>query len=221
MHDSSGTPSGPARHEADSDLPAPHRLALAYAPAAARPAWTALLALDLRLAALLREAREPLLAQIRLAWWRDRLNEESASWPIGEPVLAALASWRGRHRLLVDLVNGWEQLLGDAPLPAERLAAMAHGRATAIAALAEVLGEGDQVRERAMHAGRLWALSDLAAHLNHPAEIADVQALLAGEPSSMPLLPRSLRPLPVMHALVTRHGGRAILVAMRLGLFGR
>ena len=47
-----------------------HRLALAYAPAEARPAWAGLLALDARLAGVVRAAREPVLGQLRLAWWR-------------------------------------------------------------------------------------------------------------------------------------------------------
>ena len=51
-----------------------HRLALAYAPAASRGAWLGFLALDMRLAAIVRAAREPMIGQIKLAWWRERLR---------------------------------------------------------------------------------------------------------------------------------------------------
>ena len=46
-------------------LPPPWRLALAYAPGSVSAAWAAFLALDIRLAGLVRGAREPLLAQVR------------------------------------------------------------------------------------------------------------------------------------------------------------
>ncbi len=62
-------------------LPTMHRLALAYAPGRTRLAWLALLALDSRLAGVLRSASEPMLAQIRLAWWRDMLARSEADRP--------------------------------------------------------------------------------------------------------------------------------------------
>ncbi len=195
-------------------------MALAYAPASARPAWAALLALDLRLAGIVRSVHEPLLAQVRLAWWRDRLGEDCANWPAGEPVLQALRGWNGHYAGLIALVDGWEELLGEAPLPSASLAALAEGRAQAFVALSRALGEEASIG--ATHAlGLRWALADLAGHLSHPQEIAAVRALLEASDAKVSRLPRSLRPLPVLHALATRDGGRAILVAMRLGLFGR
>jgi len=77
-----------------SELPPPQRLALAYAPARARPATLALLALDARLAAILRGRREPLAAQLRLAWWREMFARPPSDWPAGEPLLEALRGWR-------------------------------------------------------------------------------------------------------------------------------
>ena len=96
------------------------RLALAYAPRTARPAWLAVLALDQRLAGIVRSAREPLLAQIKLAWWRERLAEPVARWPQGEPLLSALAAWDGQAAALVALVAGWEAVLvGNGPIEAD------------------------------------------------------------------------------------------------------
>ena len=63
-----------------------------------------------------------MLGQLRLAWWRDRLNDDPAKWPKGEPLLGRLGSWGERSRALVPLVDGWEALLGE-PLPVWKLIA--------------------------------------------------------------------------------------------------
>ncbi|OWR01077.1 hypothetical protein [Sphingopyxis witflariensis] len=77
-------------------------------PHARRPAMTALWALAARLTRLLIEAREPLIAQIKLAWWRDMaalIASDPDALPKGEPLLAELhATWGGQVGLetLVD-----------------------------------------------------------------------------------------------------------------------
>lgn len=62
-----------------------------------RAAMTSLWALVQRLAQLLIDARDPLVAQIKLAWWRDMLGclaNEPTQLPEGEPLLANLRdSW--------------------------------------------------------------------------------------------------------------------------------
>jgi len=192
------------------------RLALAYAPASAREHWLTLLALDARLEKIVRTAREPMLAQLKLAWWRDRLSADPAGWPKGEPLLARLAGWSDPAALvaLVALVDGWEELLGEPPVDA---AAFAAGRAAAATALARELGaDGVGVGP----ASRAWAFADL---------------VLAGEgltPEVPPRgLPRAMRPLAVL-AGVTLGAARkgradalytpgAWLTAVRIGLFGR
>ena len=67
------------------------------------------------------QAREPLLGQVRLAWWRDRLGQDPADWPAGEPLLAALRGWQPQFAALAALVDGWELLLGAPPLPSDCL----------------------------------------------------------------------------------------------------
>ena len=211
-------------------LPAPQRLALAYAPARARPAWLALLALDARLGQQLRVQREPILTQLRLAWWRDRLGEPLSAWPRGEPLLAALGAWRGEHGGLVRLVDGWEELLGEAPLPSAALGAFMAGRAAAFRALACVLGHED-AQAAAHRGGAGWAIADLAGHLSHPDERAAAAELAAAHDWRRLRLPRDLRPLAILHGLSARAmtrkhpgtiGGRSdFLVALRLGILGR
>ena len=86
-------------------------------PRERRPAIAALWALAERLTKLLHDAREPLIGQIKLAWWRDMmamLANDPAALPKGEPLLAELqATWTGRGGLdtLVDAAEA--MLLAD------------------------------------------------------------------------------------------------------------
>lgn len=201
-------------------LPPPWRLALAYAPRATRDRWLTLLALDVRLAGVVSSAREPILAQMRLAWWRDRLRDRVEAWPKGEPLLAALACWDGGHGALIPLVDGWEALLGEAPLAAEALMQLAEGRAAACQALAPA---APQVGRMA----RGWALADLLAHIGHPEERAAVSAAIAAHDWRGARLPRGCRPLALLHGIAARSQGDpekmqqiGLFTLMRLGLIG-
>ena len=140
------------------DLPVLQRLALAYASARSRPATLALLALDARLAQVLRGRREPIAAQLRLAWWRDMLGRPAAEWPRGEPVLdcaARLARSRGAGGAAV----GWEALLAETLSP-QAIAEFVDGRGQAFAALARELGveRGGGCRRGRAASGR-WPIS--------------------------------------------------------------
>ncbi len=207
-------------------LPPLERLALAYAPAAARADWLSLLALDARLAAVVRQAREPMLAQLKLAWWRDRFNAEPAGWPKGEPLLARLAPWGEATRTLAKLVDGWEALLGEAPLGEAELDAFADGRIAALAALAHRL----DARSAAVVAlGRQWTLAELALQLGSPAERGVAAEMLAAAGPAL-RTPRPLRPLSLLAGLsrraVRKQQGEALAgvgalgAAIRLGLLG-
>jgi len=207
-------------------LPPPQRLALSYASARSRDATLALLALDARLAALLRARREPLANQLRLAWWRDVFEKPQREWPQGEPLLDALRTWRD-PAALASLPTAWEALLAEEFTP-QLVAEFADGRAQAFAALAREL-EAESVGQAA-EAGRIWALADLAANLSGSAERALVVELgrSCGRP---PHLPASLRPLAVLAGLgaaaLARGGGDLLagpsrmLLALRIGLTGR
>ena len=208
-----------------ADLPPPQRLALSYASARARPATLALLALDARLAAVLRARREPIAAQLRLAWWRDVLARPAAEWPHGEPVLDALRGWRDPSGLS-GLAVGWEALLAEALTPTA-IAEFVAGRASAFACLARELGA--EAVEAAEQAARIWALADLAANISDGEERALVVDY--GRPIVPPPLSASLRPLAVLAGLGARalqQGGAPLLsgpgstlLALRIGLTGR
>jgi phytoene synthase len=193
-------------------------LALAYAPARAREPTLALLALDTRLAGIVRNSHEPSLAQLRLAWWREQLQADAETWPRAEPLLAALRSWQGHHVALVALVDGWEYLTGAAPLPETDLSEFAQGRGKTFRSLAEVLGTEAESAEKL---GRQWALADLADHVAHPDEREAARRLLAAE-GRPARVARALRPLTVLHGLaVRRQSAPSLLAALRLGLLGR
>lgn len=206
-------------------LPLPQRLALAYAPRGSREATLALLALDAHLATLVRQAREPIVGQLRLAWWRERLEEPVEQRPSGSPQLDALFSWKGREAALVALIDGWEHLLGET-LDRKAIAAFAEGRGGAFAALAE-----PEFAAATMLAGKRWALADLAAHLGSAEERGDVLAAAAELGRETSALPRALRPLAVLDGLARRslarggaplaQGPLAGLAALRLGILGR
>lgn len=210
---------------ASSELPLADRLALSYAPAGRRAAAQALLLLDHRLAAILRQGGEPVIAQIKLAWWRDRLSESPVAWPTGEPLLAALRQWPADPATLVPLVNGWEALLGE-ELTMSAIEDFAQGRALAWAALAPA-GQGRAVAAVA----REWALADLALNLGNEAEAGAARRLVLAGRQRGGRLPRAVRPLAVLHALSRRalergsgellDGPMAGLIALRIGLTGR
>jgi phytoene synthase len=142
-------------------------LALSYA-SRGRDAAAALLALDDRLAAILRRTTEPLVGQMRLTWWREALEKLDTAPPPAEPVLAALAAEalpRGlRGADLTPMIDGWEALLDD-PLDAAAIERHAMRGRALFEAIAGVIGvSGDPVAA----AGEGWALADLARHLSDP-----------------------------------------------------
>lgn len=209
-----------------TELPLPQRLALSYAPVRARPATHAFLALDARLAGILRARREPLTAQLRLAWWRDILGQTVNAWPAGEPLLAELSGWRDPSALAA-LPEAWESLLAEELTPAA-IAEFVAGRASGFAALARQLGAADD--GAASDAAEIWALADLAEHLGDGAERALVVECGRAK-GAPPRLPASLRALAVLAGLgaaaLDRGGGtllagpRSALLALRIGLSGR
>lgn len=210
-----------------SELPVERRLALAYSPAWARDDTAALFLLDARLAGILRQTREPMLGQMRLAWWRDRLSDAALPPGLGDPLLEQLNGWPRRDGL-VALVNGWEALLADAPLPDGSIDAFVRGRAEACRDLAIRVGV-EAHAARATAAGAGWALAELAGKLSDPAEAARVAELSRDRDWQRLQLPRELRAITVLYGLACSKKGQGELIsgpidmlrAARLGLFGR
>lgn len=205
------------------DLPPALRLALAYAPAAARMPMAALFALDTRLSRAGGQSGEPLILQMKLAWWRDQLGKPAEQWPRGEPILDALAQTSIDPVALVALVDGWETLLVCEQMDLAVIEGFAEGRARAWQAVAGSLG----CDEDTAPAARRWALADLAGQMPPGEGRAMVWSL--AEPGRT-YLPRLLRPLAVLDALAGRarrrdaallDGPIGLALAMRVGIFGR
>ncbi len=101
-------------------------------------------AYDLEVQRIVGDIKDPLLAEIRLAWWREQLQVlATGGEPPAQPLLQALASGRNTGRgvdlaALAAVEDGVLPLLGDDPLP---LLQMARARGGALfAALAAAMG---------------------------------------------------------------------------------
>ena len=207
-------------------LPMLQRLALSYAPRSSRDEVLALMLLDERLAAILRDRGEVMIAQIKLAWWRDRLAEDPARWPAGEPLLERLQGCTFPPSAMAPLVDGWERML-DEELSVTAMEEFAGGRAQAWSAICPDRALTDPV----IACARQWALADLALNLGNAEEASAARGMALAERVSAASLSRQLRPLAVMHGLAMRalHRGSADpldgplagIAALRIGLLGR
>lgn len=199
------------------------RLAAAAAPARLRPAYRAVFALDGALRRIALSAREPLPAQLGLAWWRDACGDIRSNRS-RHPVLLALdQDWHGDAGHLISLVDAWEEVAVSQDARDTAAEALASCRARAFAAIAQ---EGESA---ALGAARVWTLVTLAEHAPDAQQREAMRATARGIAAQR--LPRSLRPLAVLAGLARRalaaNRGQLIgdrlspLAAMRLGIFGR
>ena len=211
-------------------LPVLHTLALSYCPAIAVPETLGLFALDARLAGVVRSASEPMLAQIRLAWWREVLDQPVRDRPGGDPLLELLACWETERVALGKLIDGWEALTVQGTLSALAIDHLASARGDCFGALSSLLGVAED-RELAAAMGRRWALADLCGRLSNPDERQSAVDLARRQKWPRSRLARPMRPLVVLHGLAARGLRRQdglgkprpldVLIAMRLGLLGR
>lgn len=196
-------------------------LALSYVPAEKRPALGALWRLDAALGAVLAGGREPLLSQIKLTWWRDRLIELDRAPAPAEPVLqevaARVVSRAIRGEQLARMEEGWAVLLGEDPLTAAELETYAVGRGALLFRYSSSL-LGYQLNEKVKRAGEGWALADLARHSNA------VDAAAALEAAGVKLAdvtaqrwPVVMRPLGMLAMLAKRDAARGLGTFERQG----
>ncbi len=146
----------------------PERIALAYVPSRHRDAVTALWALDTALGRVVATTTEPLIGQMRLTWWHDRLTGLDTGVVPAEPVLVALHGMVQDNRItgaqLALLVEGWEQLLEPLPLDADQLTSFAQKRGGPLFDLSAQLSGSSVTSEL----GYGWALIDFAMHCSDP-----------------------------------------------------
>jgi 15-cis-phytoene synthase len=101
----------------ETSLPPPILLAIAYTPEPVRARLSWLLMLDQRLSEVLSRASEPMIAQLRLSWWRDALKTAPDKRPKGEPLLLKLSALAPDDTIInagIVLVDGYEILATNA-----------------------------------------------------------------------------------------------------------
>jgi phytoene synthase len=82
-------------------------IASLFAPAGKRPLLFALYALNHELGHVAEAAREPMMAEIRLQWWRDALEEARAGKPRGHDVLQGMAEAFAQADIAPALLDAW------------------------------------------------------------------------------------------------------------------
>ncbi|MEQ1549003.1 MAG: hypothetical protein ABL918_10215 [Chakrabartia sp.] len=150
--------------ESISLLDPDRNLALAYAKARNRTLYKALFLLDERLGSCVALARDPMLAQIRLAWWRDALLGLHKQNPDRDPLLSTLKNLSADGGFdvtsLAAMVDGWEYLLEELPLLDDHLVRFAQLRGGHLFSLLSGCDD-PYVRD----AAQLWALMDVSRRL--------------------------------------------------------
>lgn len=164
-----------------------------YWPVELRPAFDALFAIDEAMGDVVARATEPSLAGIKLAWWRERLEELDQGKVPAEPRLQAAAAEllaRGiSGAMLAELEAGWAELLVQQPDP-ERVLARGH----VLFAIGARLLDADF--SSLMSAGRLFAAGNLQRRgLGVPGAFVV---------TDLPRFPRRLRPLTALAVLARR-----------------
>src|SRR5688572_13876953 len=90
-----------------------------YWPLELRPAFDTLMEIDEAMAGVVAKATEPALGAIKLAWWRERLEELDQGRIPAEPRLKSAAAELLPRGLtgaeLAELEDGWATLLDDKP----------------------------------------------------------------------------------------------------------
>jgi phytoene synthase len=204
-------------------LTPPKRLAIAYARADARPALALLLAFDVKLGRLFRDSSQPLIGQLRMAWWRDVIMKDLAARPAGEPVVAQLSALQCSHpqwdlgAYMTQLVDGWDALLSAEIWSDDVITLHIDVRAAAIfdgyAAMAGLAPSSDITA-----VGRRWALAELPQYCQTQDQFDRVAAMTVPG-SVVAAFPRAIRPLTLLE-----RAGRADASPARLfwhGLTGR
>lgn len=130
-----------------------------FAPEPQRAGLLALLAFDHELARTRTVTREPMLARIRLEWWREAVAEAAGDGkPRAQPVVESLSEIVRRHDISADrlraLIDAREEEI-DGPLDVMRA-----GHALADLELA-VLGATDPASQQAAHAvAAAWLMGE-------------------------------------------------------------
>jgi len=190
-------------NDAYDELPPPARLAIAYAPCGIRPSFALLLQFDARIAGVVGNASEPLIGQMKLAWWRDAIGAGASESPKGEPMLSALFGFDQPilTKAAVALIDAWEILVADPQWSALTVQDFAQARGEAIArAYSGLCGPADFPSD----AMTQWAIADL--RLRFGSRVPDLALL----DSALPVV-RMFRPLTILAMSVRQVSGPRLI----------
>jgi len=172
-----------------------------YWPVPLRPAFDALFSLDDALAEVVARSREPALGGIKLAWWREQLEELEQGRVPAEPRLQAVAAEllpRGVSGAgLGALTDGWTTLLEEVP-DIERIG---EGGAKLFSIAAGLLGASDPMIATA---GRLYRNPQVERR-----ELSSVHWPMELHQLASHRFPKALRPLTLLAALAARDARRS------------
>lgn len=183
-------------------------LALTYVRSDRRGALAALFAIDRAMGDVVRSTREPMLGPIRLAWWRERLEElDQGGAAPAEPRLQRLEQellpFGVTGHDVAELEGAWLRLFDPFPWTSETSEAIWLRGNRLFGLGARVLGKPDQ---HFQEAGGLWALVEVARHCSDPSsrtflleQACGLARRLGGERIASPL-----RPLSMLAALAIR-----------------
>lgn len=175
----------------NAELKPPVLLAIAYATPRYRAAFKLILQIDQRMADIVAKAREPLVGQIKMAWWREGFTSPPESRPKGEPIFEALAGQGNKipTATLEVLVSAWEILLGRDDWTRDMLAQHVDLRTQAVfGTYGDWVGASYDVRA----IGNAWAFGSLERAF--PGRLASsVKPLLPPLPTA-----RATRPLTIL-----------------------
>jgi phytoene/squalene synthetase len=156
-----------------------------FAPEPARTDLLAVLAFNHELARTRSVTREPMLARIRLEWWREAVGAAAgAGKPRAQPIVESLSETVRRHKLapeqLVALIDAREEEI-DGPLDVLRA-----GHALADLELAVLGVAGDASRKAARAVAAAWLMGEGP---ERDALLADARGLRREvDPAALPIL---------------------------------
>ena len=188
-------------------LGADRTLALSYIPARNRAALAALFAIDAAMGDVVRTSSDPMLGQIRLAWWRERLEELDQGVVPAEPRLQAVAEAlipkgiSGRDAAALE--GGWLKLFTPFPWDVSVVEILWFRGRLLFGLGAKLLSRTD---DRIEAAGGLWAIMDAARHCSDPPSrkilMTEGRTLARGLGGTK--VEPALRPLSILAALAIR-----------------
>lgn len=175
---------------------------------------------DGRLAKVARTTSDRAIGQMRLAWWNDVVDDADARKGRGEPVVDAMrATGAMAGPGLVAMIDGWEVLVVEPEIDAQGLRDYAVGRG---GGLFRAMADAGDAPEWLTAAGQVWALWDLAGHVDDPAL---AQAALTMARELVPQVdgarwPRDWKPLRIAFTLARQDvlAGRGAPAGMPRGL---